>query len=52
MGFVYKGSYAEGQFLFDTNLVGNSAKGHSGEAYGTELSDDEKCELIEYLKTF
>jgi hypothetical protein len=33
---------------FDTTLPGNSNKGHE---YGSELSDEEKWELIEYLKT-
>lgn len=33
---------------FDTTLPGNSNKGHE---YGTELSDKEKWELIDYLKT-
>jgi len=34
--------------MFDTSLTGNSNKGH---LYGTKLSDKEKWELIEYLKT-
>ena len=38
-------------FLFDVGLKGNGNQGHSGEAYGTELSDQEKRDLIEYLKT-
>ncbi|WP_437293563.1 cytochrome c [Sorangium sp. So ce426] len=38
-------------FLFDTRLPGNSNKGHTGERYGTELSDGDKSALIEYLKT-
>jgi len=36
------------QFLLDTRLHGNSNSGH---AYGTELSDTDKANLIEYLKT-
>ncbi|WP_119389068.1 hypothetical protein [Taklimakanibacter lacteus] len=35
-------------FLFDTELPGNGRLGH---AYGTELTDVEKQQLIEYLKT-
>lgn len=35
-------------FLFDTRLPGNGKLGH---AYGTDLTDDEKAQLIEYLKT-
>ena len=38
-------------FLFDISLPGNSNKGHTGEPYGTELSDADKRALIEYLKT-
>jgi cytochrome c1 len=33
---------------FDTTLPGNSNKGHE---YGTDLSDQEKWELIEFIKT-
>jgi len=36
---------------FDTSLEGNSNQGHSGYEYGTELSDEEKDDLIEFLKT-
>jgi mono/diheme cytochrome c family protein len=39
-------------FLYDPTLRGNSNKGHSGERYGTELSDDDKRALIEYLKGY
>lgn len=38
-------------FEFDTSLRGNSSGGHVGKVYGTELSDEEKKALIEYLKT-
>jgi hypothetical protein len=38
----------EGPYLFDTNARGNSNSGHD---YATSLSDEEKHELIEYLKT-
>ncbi len=37
-----------GSFDFDTSLPGNSNSGHE---YGADLSDAEKRELIEYLKT-
>lgn len=37
-----------GNFAFDTTKSGNSAAGHD---YGTGLSDAEKRELVEYLKT-
>ena len=35
-------------FAFDTSVVGNSNQGH---VYGTRLSDAEKRDLLEYLKT-
>ena len=38
----------EGAYLFDTNGTGNSDSGHN---YGTTLSDAEKRDLMEYLKT-
>lgn len=37
---------------FDTSLRGNHNYGHEGAEYGTELSDDDKQSLLEYLKTF
>ena len=37
-------------FLYDLTQPGNSNKGHTGERYGTELSDEDKRALIEYLK--
>ena len=43
MGYTDEGVYA-----FDTAGSGNSNSGHD---YGTKLSDKEKRELIEYLKT-
>lgn len=38
-------------FVFDTTKRGNGKDGHTGAGYGTNLSDDEKWALIEYLKT-
>ena len=38
----------EGAYLLDTTTEGNSNAGHE---YGTGLSNAEKLELIEYLKT-
>lgn len=35
----------------NTALRGNGNRGHSGPAFGTELSADQKWALIEYLKT-
>ncbi len=43
MGYVDQGSY-----VLDTTLPGDSNAGHD---YGTSLSNQEKRELIEYLKT-
>ena len=37
-----------GSFAFRTEVAGNSNSGHD---YGTDLADDEKWALIEYLKT-
>lgn len=49
VGFVSTGSDAEAHgFRFDTALRGN---GNGGHPYGTDLSDDEKRVLIEYLRT-
>lgn len=42
------GYKSEGPFEFDTTLHGNSNAGHN---YGTELTDSEKRQLIEYVKT-
>jgi hypothetical protein len=37
---------------FDTTaLPGNSNSGHSGQTYGTDLEDEQRWELLEYLKT-
>jgi len=38
----------EGVYVFDTTTAGNSNSGHD---YGTNLSRDQKAELMEYLKT-
>jgi hypothetical protein len=38
----------KGLFTFDTRLPGNSNHGH---LYGTDLTDDDKDALVEYLKT-
>ena len=38
----------EGAYVLDTAGPGNSNAGHD---YGTDLSTDQKRELIEYLKT-
>ena len=38
----------EGSYVLDTNVTGNSNAGHD---YGSELSEDQKRDLIEFLKT-
>jgi len=37
-------------WVFDTSQPGNSNIGHSGEAFGTSLPEDQKSALLEYLK--
>ena len=49
VGFI--SSQTPGAFEFDTSLKANSNKGHSGPAYGTAMSDDDKRALLNYLKT-
>lgn len=49
VGYVSSGADAEKLgSKFDTAVRGNSNKGHT---YGSELSSDDKLDLIEYLKT-
>lgn len=38
-------------WTFDTSQPGNSNIGHAGDKYGTNLSEDQKDQLLEYLKT-
>ena len=42
---------AAGTFEFDTSLPGNSNKGHEGHQYGTDLSDEQRRQLVEYMKS-
>ena len=37
--------------LLDTTLPGNSNVGHEGPGFGTDLTDEEKWALIEYMKS-
>jgi mono/diheme cytochrome c family protein len=48
VGYVSSLPCGPRQFLFDTRFRGNSNAGH---AYGTQLSDADKANLLEYLKT-
>ena len=45
------GLVTEGDFTFDTSIDGNHNTGHSGAKFGTELSEGERWDLVEYLKT-
>jgi hypothetical protein len=38
-------------FRFVISEPGNGNRGHSGARYGTDLSDEDKRALIEYMKT-
>jgi hypothetical protein len=52
VGFVHLGKEAARVgSLYDTAVTGNGNGGHEGTKYGTELSDQEKKALVEYLKT-
>jgi hypothetical protein len=37
-------------WVYETTLPGNSNIGHSGDAFGTTLAEDQKAALLEYLK--
>jgi len=54
VGFVSSIAEQDGHkfFPFDTQEPGNGNGGHTGPAYGTDLADDGKWALLEYLKTF
>lgn len=47
VGYVVDGS----GWTFDTSQPGNSNIGHTGDKYGTNLTEDQKAALLEYLKT-
>ena len=51
VGFVSNVPEAGGRryFRYDTALPGN---GNGGHVYGTALSDEDKADIVEYLKTF
>ena len=51
VGFVSDVEQADGRtfFRYDTSVPGN---GNGGHIYGTQLSDDDKRAVVEYLKTF
>ncbi len=37
---------------FDTTIQGNSNSGHEGDRYGTNMSAEQRKDLLEYLKTY
>lgn len=39
-------------WVFDTTKPGNSNTGHSGAEFGTTLPEEQKAELLEFLKTY
>jgi hypothetical protein len=39
-------------WIYDTSQSGNNNIGHSGEAFGTTLPEDQKVALLEYLKKY
>jgi hypothetical protein len=45
------GYVSEGDYTFDTTQPGNSNAGHAGEKFGTELGDEDRQALLEFLKT-
>jgi hypothetical protein len=47
-GFDCENDTSSMAFVFDTTQEGNSAQGHE---YGVNLSDDEKVDLVEFLKS-
>lgn len=51
-GYTYADGrpYAGDGFILDTRLRGNDNAGHTGPRYGTDLSEAQKRDLVEYLK--
>ena len=49
LGFVT--TSGDATCTFDASLVGNANKGHSGPPYGTDLTEAQRSDLLEYLKT-
>jgi mono/diheme cytochrome c family protein len=46
----YMTDVAVPRFTFDTAAIGNSNAGHSGPDYGTDITEDQRMDLVEYLK--
>ena len=42
---------ASGTFEFDTSVVGNSNKGHEYATKPGQLTDEQRWQLVEFLKT-
>lgn len=51
IGYASQITGAIGTWTFDTTQLGNSNTGHSGDKFGTNLSEEQKSALLEYLKT-
>jgi hypothetical protein len=47
----FKSGSGDGSFVFDTSRPGNLNTGHEGHEYGTDLSDPERGQIVEYMKT-
>ena len=47
-----EGANVKGLFEFDTTLPGNQNIGHTGPSFGTDLTPEQKEQLIEFLKTY
>jgi hypothetical protein len=50
--FLYRARYPAGDPRANQPIPGNGNFGHEGDAYGTNLTPEEKDALVEYLKTF
>ena len=48
---VFKSDEATGLFKFDTSVTGNGNGGHSGKEFGTDMREDDRTALLEYLKS-
>lgn len=52
VGFLHSGAEAQREgWRFDVSVPGNSNQGHDGEPFGTQLTAEQKQQLVEYLKT-
>lgn len=47
----YTTAATSNRFVMNTREIGNDSVDHAGREYGTELTDEERFQLLEYLKT-